>query len=218
MIKCVSIKNNHLFEGNPLAEQYRLRFNEISQRLDWDVPNYDQMEFDEYDTPATSYFLWNKVDEPVRAMCRIHPTTMPYMIKDHFNFLVENQDLPIDENIFEGTRMVADHTLDREERRQAIKEIVVAFIEYGLDHNLAGYIGIMPPKIWESTFQKSGWDIDWLGSEKTLDNNGGTVRAAHYPVSKEMERQIRNKTGISHPVLDYGDRQSTTPLKIVLQR
>jgi N-acyl-L-homoserine lactone synthetase len=206
MINCVSIKNNHLFERNLLAEQYQLRFKEITQRLNWEVPHYGEMEYDEYDTPASSYFLWNQPGRPVQAMCRIHPTSTGCMITDHFNFLTNRSDLLSDE-IYEGTRMVADHSLSQDERRQAIKEIVVAFIEYGLDHKLDGYVGIMPPKVWESTFQRAGWDIEWLGDTKTLDDNGGDVRAAFYPVSEEVEDKIRQRTGIKQSILNYGKQE-----------
>lgn len=205
MIKCVSIKNNHLFEGNPLSEQHRLRFNEITQRLNWDVPNFDQMEFDEYDTVATSYLLWSKPHSPVQVMCRMHPTSLPYMLKDHFNFLNEEAPLPSDPKIYEGTRMVADSNLSKEERRQAIDEIVVGFVEFGRDHNLKGFVGVMPPKIWASTFQRAGWDIEWLGAETKLPDYDGTVRAAFYPVSGEVESKIRDTTGIHHSILNYGE-------------
>ena len=218
MIKCVSIKNNHLFDGNPLFEQHRLRFNEISQRLDWDVPDYDGMEFDEYDTPATTYFLWSKPDNPVQVMCRTSPTSLPYMLQDHFNFLAQYHKLPSEEKVFEGSRMVADSSLSREERRQAIKEIVVAFMEFGRQQNLGGYVGIMPPGIWKSTFQKAGWDIEWIGEETILPNNGGVVRAAFYPVSQKMEEKIRETTKIFSSVLDYGDskRETNYQMKRVL--
>jgi N-acyl-L-homoserine lactone synthetase len=44
MVDCVSISTNHLFAGNPIYEQHRLRHECIVQRQSWNVPTIRNME------------------------------------------------------------------------------------------------------------------------------------------------------------------------------
>jgi N-acyl-L-homoserine lactone synthetase len=48
MIEIVTIANMKRFPGNPLADQHRLRYRSIIERQKWNVPNYCQIEFDQY--------------------------------------------------------------------------------------------------------------------------------------------------------------------------
>jgi acyl homoserine lactone synthase len=58
MVDCVSISTSHLFGGNPIYEQHRLRHECIVQRQSWNVPTIRNMEYDQYDNPAACYLVW----------------------------------------------------------------------------------------------------------------------------------------------------------------
>jgi N-acyl-L-homoserine lactone synthetase len=62
----------------------------------------------------------------------------------------------------------------------------------------------MLPRIWDSTFLRAGWDVEWLGPEIALPGTTDIVRAAWMPVSKRINDKIREVTGIRKPVLNCG--------------
>ena len=74
-------------------------------------------------------------------------------------------------------------------------------MERGLQRQIQGYVGFMLPKIWESTFIRVGWDVQWLGETQKLKGSNDVVRAAYIPVSEEIEANIRQVTGIKETVL-----------------
>ena len=65
MIGCITLKSAHLFRGNPIASMFQLRFRAVIERQEWDVPTWQCMEYDEFDNPATTYFVWRDEDDAV---------------------------------------------------------------------------------------------------------------------------------------------------------
>jgi acyl-homoserine lactone synthase len=205
MIDCVTIATSHLFPGNLLAEQHRLRYREVVAKESWrGIYVTDGMEFDRYDNLATEYFIARDEECRVVGVTRAYPTTIPYMLAEHFRFLFASA-LPSSPRIFEASRLVLDRTaLSREERIPVVNRLVAAYMERGLQRGIDGYVGFMLPKIWASTFQRAGWEIEWLGPEAILPETGDRVRAALMPVSEAMHRKLRAATGIRGSVLNLG--------------
>ena len=88
VIECVTLENNHLFLGNAIAEQHRLRYKSIIKRQNWNVPDIREMEYDQYDNPATVYLIWRDKKNIARGVCRLYPTDRPYMLKEVFPNLI----------------------------------------------------------------------------------------------------------------------------------
>jgi hypothetical protein len=92
MIEFVTVENMNRFPENALAAQHRLRYRSIIERQKWNVPNYGQMEFDQYDNPAEKYLIyrdenkaraaWLPVSQAVLANVRrttgIHETIVDF--------------------------------------------------------------------------------------------------------------------------------------------
>ena len=85
-----------------------------------------------------------------------------------------------------------------------VDELIVAYMERGMQRNIDAYVGFMLPRIWNSTFLRAGWDIEWLGPEIALPGTADIVRAGLMPVSERMNDKIRDATGIRTPILNYG--------------
>ena len=68
MIGCITFKSAHHFRGNPIASMFQLRFRAVIERQEWDVPTWQHMEYDEFDNPATTYFVWRDEDDAVRGL------------------------------------------------------------------------------------------------------------------------------------------------------
>jgi N-acyl-L-homoserine lactone synthetase len=163
------------------------------------------MEYDEFDNPATTYFVWQDQDDTVRGCARLSPTDRPYMLKKAFSFLVTDGTLPEnDMTVWEGSRLCVEKDLPAPLRKRIIHELSVAYIEHALANGIAKIIGVMLPVYWRTVYMASGWDPFWHGDVTELPT-GERVRAGGLPVSEEIMQKVRRTTGISETILSYGD-------------
>src|ERR1700753_842170 len=77
--------------GEACVSHHRLRYRMFIERQRWNVPNYRQLEYDEFDTPAATYILI--VDDQNQALgtARLIPTTRPYMVEALWPDLVDGE-------------------------------------------------------------------------------------------------------------------------------
>ena len=207
LIDCVTIENCQNFSDNPIVEQHKLRYREVIGKEKWtNVYVCGDMEFDQYDNLATEYYVARNKNGQVVGVTRSYPTTIPYMLSESFKYLFSGQ-LPSSPVILEASRLVLDRTLlNKEERKPVVEELIVAYMERGRQRGIDAYIGFMLPKIWESTFIRSGWDVQWLGPEVPLPQSNDIVRAGLMPVNEEMEEKVRMTTGLHTDVLNFGEQ------------
>ena len=205
MIDCVSIGNSSCFDKNLIVEQHKLRFKEVIQKERWDnVYVLDDMEFDRYDNLATEYLVARNDAGDVVGVTRTYPTTLPYMISEAFTYL-SHKDLPSSPLILEASRLVLDRSLlTKDQRKPVVDQLMVAYMERGLQRGIHAYVGFMLPKIWESTFLRSGWDVTWVGPELPLPQTGEMVRAGLMFVNEEMNAKVRKETGIHDNIVNLG--------------
>jgi len=216
MIDCVSIASAHCFPGNLIAAQHRLRYREVIAKEDWgNIYVADEMEFDRYDNVATEYFIARNSQGNVLGVSRSYPTTIPYMLSDVFPFLASDQ-LPSSHKIHEASRLVLDRSLlTKEARRPVVNELIVAYMERGMQRNIDAYVGFMLPRIWDSTFLRAGWEVEWLGPEMALPGTTDIVRAALMPVNERMNDKVRETTGIRNAILNCGsESESLAPTMV----
>lgn len=214
MINCVTVKTNHIFPGNQLASMFRLRYRSVIERQSWQVPTWEDMEYDEFDNLATTYFIWCDENNEARGCARLYPTDRPYMLRNAFSHLVSYEPLPTDDkSIWEGSRLCVDKDLPPEVRRRIIFELNLAYMEFALPRGIKKIIGVMLPAYWRSVYTSSGWTPFWYGDVHTL-NNGDRVRAGGLPVSDEVMANIRRVTGIFDSVLNLGRDEVQTQKKL----
>lgn len=203
MIDCVSIDNCHLFLGNPIREQHRLRYKSIIERQGWNVPTVGEMEYDQYDNPAAQYLVWRDGEGQARGTSRLCPTDRPYMLKEIFSHLVSKVDVPQSSAIWEGSRFCIDPSLPRQMRQRIMQEIILGYLEFGLHRGITAIVGVMFPIYWRNIFVKNGWEVSWIG-ESCVSEEGHRIIAGWLPVSESVLETVRAKTGIYESVLSYG--------------
>ena len=216
MIDCVTIATAHCFPGNLIVAQHRLRYQEVIAKEDWsNIYVADEMEFDRYDNVATEYFVARNSEGDVVGVSRSYPTTIPYMLADVFSFLC-SQDLPSSHKVHEASRLVLDRSLlTKEARRPVVNELIVAYMERGMQRTIDAYLGFMLPRIWDSTFLRAGWEVEWLGPEIALPGTTDIVRAALMPVNERMNDKVRETTGIRNAILNCGsESESLAPTMV----
>jgi N-acyl-L-homoserine lactone synthetase len=204
MIEYITVENLNRFSGNPLAAQHRLRYRSVIERQKWDVPNYCEMEFDQYDNPAAKYLVYRDQDNIARGVSRFYPTTLPYMLEQLFSHFVTDRMIPKSTRVWEGSRFCVDQTLPPQARKRIAQEIVVGYLETGLRHGIEGIVGLMYPAYWRSLFTSAGWEIEYMG-ETTLLEDGNKARAAWLPVSESVLVMVRKATGIHEAIVNFGD-------------
>ena len=206
MIDCVSISTCHLFGHNPLQGQHSLRYRSIIKRQGWEVPSVDGMEYDQYDNPAAHYLVWSDSAGQVRGSSRLYPTDRPYMLQEVFSHLVNKIDLPKSPSVWEGSRFCVDDTLPAETRKRIMQEIILGYLEFGVDRGITAIVGVMFPVYWRNIFVNNGWAVDWIG-DVSKSAEGHKIVAGHLPVSESVLNAVREKTGIYEPVLSYGEQE-----------
>ncbi len=199
MINCITCKTSHFF-GQALSSQYELRYKSFIKRQAWGLSEWEGMEYDIYDNPATTYLVWQDKNGTVRGTSRLIPTNRPYMIKDLWPESVDKIKLPNSSKIWEGSRFCVDSQICNSLRELIIKEIVCAYLEYAISHEIKAIIGMMPIGIWRSVFIKNGWSIDFLGKNKPYGGGRKNI-AGMLHISKKTLQNVRNKTNIKYPVL-----------------
>lgn len=199
MIFCINHKTMRHF-GSAWTSQFELRYRLLVDKQYWEVGRYQGMEYDQYDTPAATYLVWQDKQGVVRGSVRAVPTDRPYMLRDIWPDMVEKIPLPNSLSVWEATRFCIDDSVSGEMRQQIRNELVLAFLEFGLRNDISEMIGVMPPKLWDRVFINAGWDIEIIGCEKRLETNEVIV-AGRMPISLSTLAKVRKTTGISNPVL-----------------
>ena len=100
MIEALNFENAYRY-GDTLPVLLRMRYGEFVERLKYEVPSYNGMEYDQHDTLAAVYLIWRDEAGKIQAGSRISPRNRPYMIPN----LVEFIDVPCSPRVWEITRI-----------------------------------------------------------------------------------------------------------------
>ncbi len=199
MIEALNIETAHLY-GDALPSLLKQRYCEFVERLKYDVPTYNRMEYDQYDTPAAVYFIWRDSAGKVRAGSRISPTNRPYMIRDLWPDAVKYSELPSSPRVWEVTRLFIDKSLSPEMRRAAHGEMLCAYHEFAQQNGITNYIGVAPPGLWKYTFLKCGWPVEFVGD--TLDiGYSEKIIAGMVETTADILENVQRTMGINYSVL-----------------
>lgn len=212
MIELVTTETASEFKGNPIAEQHKLRYRCVIERQGWDVPHFNGLEYDEYDTPVAKYLIYRDQNGIAKGLSRFCPTNLPYMLEEKFPQYISNIPMPKTNRIWEGSRYCIDHDLSEKERKTVANELAVGYLEMGLHSKIDGIIGLTYLPLWRALFINLGWPIEFIGESIKLDC-GRPARAAWLPVNQKVLNSVREVTGIHEPVLYLGDKSERTKQK-----
>lgn len=185
--------------GEAWISHHRLRYRMFVERQKWGVPNYKQIEYDEFDTPAATYIL--TVDEHYRTLgtMRLIPTTRPYMIESLWPDLVDTE-LPHSDSVWEASRFCCDRDLDAASRRQVVAQLILGCQEFGIANGISKYLGVMPIQIFKYVIAANQCPVTRAGP--MLRQGGHKIAAAYIDVSSSILEAVRLHTGIRNVVLE----------------
>lgn len=202
MIECVSVATAHLF-GDAMASQFRLRYRIFVEHRQCGVLSWEGMEFDQFDTPATTYFIWRDQKGEAKGVARIAPTELPYMLQAVWPEMVTKEPLPRNSCVWEGSRIGIERSLSPTMRRQVLGEIFCAYLEFGLRRNIDRFLILMPVSFLKRTVTRVGWPPDFIGPARKM--NGVFHVAASMKVRMKFLRNVRENMKIDGPVLITGE-------------
>jgi len=140
--------------GELWLQSHQLRHQAFVARLAYDVPSHDGMEWDQYDTPRASYIVVEH-DGRCAAVCRLVPTTGPYMLEELFPQLLPYAP-PKAADIWEATRIAVDAALPAPARDAALRALIVGVQRFGLENGIRHFLGLMPVAIFKRTLIRNG--------------------------------------------------------------
>lgn len=195
MIEGFSLKTAHHF-GDALASQARLRYDVFVRQRGLDHLHYDELEYDEFDTPAAYYLVWRDPRQIVRGLIRLLPTDRPYMIKSVWPHVIEDRQLPETPEVWEITRVCVDRTYEAKSRLRIMPELLCAVQEFFLSNGIKAMIGLTRPHL-VTHYLRSG--VTWLGALQEIE--GEQEAAFMAPVQHIRPSHHCQKFGINYPVL-----------------
>ncbi|WP_161594533.1 acyl-homoserine-lactone synthase [Marimonas lutisalis] len=156
-MKTTLIRWSNIHEHGPLwYNHHKLRKQIFVDEAGWDIPHSEEVEWDQYDTPLTTYVITHAGDR-VLAATRILPCSFAargqsYMIRyatlgrlDSIPETILDRPARTGKNDYEITRFTTDMSLPRDERTEALRVCAVESVHFlnavGAEHGLI----LMPP-------------------------------------------------------------------------
>jgi N-acyl-L-homoserine lactone synthetase len=182
MIEVFTLATAHLFQ-DALSSQARLRYDVFVRQRRLGHSSFDNLEFDEFDTPAAFYLVWRDNERVVRGLARLLQTDRPYMLATYWPFLVENRKLPSSELVWEVTRVCVSKSVSPRTRQAILPELLCGVAEFIEMRGGAGMIGVTREHLL-THFVREG--IEWLGQPALIEG--------------EMERAFLVPTHLIRPL------------------
>jgi N-acyl-L-homoserine lactone synthetase len=193
----VSWENAHLY-GEAWISHHRLRHQIFVGRQRWDIPTYNSIEYDQFDTPAAKYVLWLDEVNQARGVVRLLPTTRPYMIKTLWPQLLDG-DPPETDAIWEVTRFGCDRALEPRIRRRVVAELICGCLEFGLANCITQYVTMTPVAVLHHVIMAAGCKVEVQSSNIRMGRHD--VAVGRIEVSRSSFAEVRARAGIIEPVL-----------------
>lgn len=179
-ITTLSFSNLHN-HGELFANLFRARKQSFIVHKNWDLPESDDMEFDQYDTPQSRWIAIHDMGE-VLAGIRLTPTTArcgiySYMIRDAQEGILGGsipQDLlndpaPVDPHIWECSRVFVSHSIPQMYRRKVHFKMVEAMTSSARDLGATKLIALTGAN-WPRWYGRCGLTAEALGPELWIDD------------------------------------------------
>ncbi|MFC0200418.1 acyl-homoserine-lactone synthase [Paracoccus rhizosphaerae] len=179
-ITTLSFSNLHN-HGELFANLFRARKQSFIVQKNWDLPEAEDMEFDQYDTPQSRWIAIHDMGE-VLAGIRLTPTTArcgiySYMIRDAQEGILGGsipQDLlfdkaPVDQHVWECSRVFVSHSIPQMYRRKVHFKMVEAMTGSARDMGATRLIALTGAN-WPRWYGRCGLTAKALGPELWIDD------------------------------------------------
>ncbi|MFV0293138.1 MAG: acyl-homoserine-lactone synthase [Paracoccus sp. (in: a-proteobacteria)] len=185
----ISFTNMHT-HGELFANVLRARRQSFIVQNNWDLPQAEGMEFDQYDTPASRWVAVHERGE-VLAGIRLTPTTArcgiySYMIRDAQRGILGGaipqnllyDEAPVDEHIWESSRVFVSHNVPMTVRRKVHAELIIGLNQAARELGAVRHIGLIDSN-WPRWYRRCGIEGEALGPALNFDDGTFQVVATN---------------------------------------
>ncbi|TCL10203.1 N-acyl-L-homoserine lactone synthetase [Shimia isoporae] len=181
----LSFENMHQ-HGELMVNLLKARKQSFIVQNNWDLPEAEGMEYDQYDTPASRWIAVHE-DDKILAGIRLTPTTAKcgmytYMIRDAQKGMLESipSDLldfeaPVDPDVWESSRVFVSHLVPAEQRTRVQAQLMMQLIETARALEAKQVLGLVPA-VWSRWIGRLGLVAVPAGPVMTID--GARVQVA----------------------------------------
>jgi len=174
----LSFDNMHQ-HGALFANLLRARKESFITRNNWDLPQADGMEFDQYDTPASRWIAVHDLGE-VLAGIRLTPTIAKcgiytYMIRDAQRGLLENipsnllfDPAPVAPHIWESSRVFVSQSVPARQRMRVQASLMAEMMAAARTLGATQVLGLVP-SVWSRWIARLDLDASPAGPRLELD-------------------------------------------------
>jgi acyl homoserine lactone synthase len=186
----LSFQNMHA-HGELFVNLLKARRKSFIVRHNWDLPEAEGMEFDQYDTPASRWIAVHE-GEQVLAGIRLTPTTArvgmyTYMIRDAQRGMLEGipSDLlyfeaPVDPKIWESSRVFVSPEVPANLRTKVHTDLMCEMIRVAHELGATKILGLVPA-VWSRWIGRLGLHAEPAGPVMELE--GMKVQVAMMTIS-----------------------------------
>lgn len=170
--------HNH---GELFANIFRARKQSFIIQKNWDLPQTDDMEFDQYDTPMSRWVAIHDFDH-VLAGVRLTPTTArcgvySYMIRDAQLGLLGGSiprdlldaDAPVEAGTWEASRLFVDHSIPQAQRRAVHLHLVAEMTASARQLGATKLVALVAAT-WPRWLLRAGLDAQPMGRVLWIDD------------------------------------------------
>lgn len=168
--------HNH---GDLLVRLFKARRQSFIVQNNWNLPEAEGMEYDQYDTPASRWIAVHDGDT-VLAGIRLTPTTArcgmySYMIRDAQKGMLDtipsdllNFDAPVDPDIWESSRVFVSQGIPARERNRVQSQLMMELIQAARAQGAKQLLG-MVPAVWPRWISRLGLRAEPAGPVMEID-------------------------------------------------
>lgn len=187
----LSFTNMHHF-GDLFVNFLRARKRTFIDRLQWNLPHVEGMEFDQYDTPLSRWIVIHEFGEVLGGI-RMTPTTArcgiySYMLRDAQRGLLEEIptdvlffEAPVSDTIWEASRLFIAEDVPAH-RRLHIQSILMKNLTLHAQQLGASHVIGIVPAVWSRWLRRLDLDAVPVGPRFSID--GSVSQAALFNTSR----------------------------------
>ncbi len=175
----LSFENFHN-HGELFGNLFRARKQSFIVQKNWDLPEAMDMEYDQYDTPASRWIAIHEGGK-IYAGIRLTPTTThcgiySYMIRDAQQGLLSSlpQDLlyenaPVNEQTWESSRVFVAHDTPQRIRRRVHAHLVATMLKGAREQGASHLVGIIAAT-WPRWLGRCGLEAKAIGRKLPMED------------------------------------------------
>jgi len=176
-----------------LDHMFRFRHKVFHDRLGWDVASVDGREVDRFDELNPVYMVARNRVGTVEGCWRLLPTTGPYMLKDTFPELLQDESAPVASDIWELSRFAAESSDSGDLAQAAVSPVTFvmfqAMVDYALQHGIRQYVTVTSVAL-ERLLRRMGMPVSRFGDGKARRIGKVLTVACRIEINTQMLRVV----------------------------